>query len=362
MNTIKSILGFSGACIAFYIGAGFATMQEVMQYEASYGSLFGIVIIVAAAIYVYTNISFTNNGHRLKLKRGGDIYKAYCGKWIGSFFDYFSALFCYMSFIVMCGGANSTCIEQWGLPNGMGAIILTIAVIVTVVFGLNGVVNSLKFVGPIIILLIIFVSSWSAITGWSNLRIGFDAIDNSKYAITQVGNGNPFSSGASYGGFVILWFAAFLAEIGAKNPVKIVNKGMLLSTIAIFGVAAICCIALIGHIDSTWNAGVPALVLANSIHPLFGEVYAFIIFLGIYSSACPLLWTGSSRIAANGTDKYKLWSIILGLLGCLIACCIPYRPLLNVIYGINGYLGFILVAFMLVNDIKVWKKYKISNS
>ena len=67
MKNLKQILGFCGACIAFYIGAGFATMQEVMQYEASYGSLFGVVILVAAVIYVYTNISFTNNGNRLGL-------------------------------------------------------------------------------------------------------------------------------------------------------------------------------------------------------------------------------------------------------------------------------------------------------
>lgn len=358
MKNIKSILGFCGACIAFYIGAGFATMQEVMQYEASYGSLFGIVILVAAIIYVYTNFSFTLNGHRLSLTRGGDIYQVYCGKWIGMFFDFFSAIFCYMSFVVMCGGANSTCMEQWGLPNGAGAIILAAATILTVVFGLNGVVRALKVVGPIIIILIVFIACWTAITGFDSFKEGLEAIDSHKYEITRVGDGNPFASGASYGGFVILWFAAFLAELGAKNPVKNVNKGMLLSTLAIFGVAAISCIALIGHIDETWNAGVPALVLAKSIHPVFATIYAFIIFLGIYSSACPLLWTGISRIAKNGSSKYKVWAIGLGIFGCVIACYVPYRPLLNVIYGLNGYLGFILVVFMIWNDVSVLLKRK----
>ena len=356
MKYIKQIFGFCGACIAFYIGAGFATMQEVMQYEASYGSKFWIVIVVAALIYVYTNISFTNNGNRLGVVRGGDIYKAYCGKYIGAFFDFFSAIFCYMSFVVMCGGANSTCIEQWGLPNGVGAVILTVATIVTVVFGLNGVVKALKIVGPIIILLIVFIACWTSITGWSNLGDGFASVDNGKYEIAQVGDGNPFASGASYGGFVILWFAAFLAEIGAKNSVKNVNRGMLLSTVGIFGVATICCFALIGHIDTTWNAGVPALVLAHSIHPVFAAFYAFIIFLGIYSSACPLLWTGISRIAQNDTPSYKIWAIVLGIMGCVVACYVPYRPLLNVIYGLNGYLGFVLVAFMIWNDMKVWRR------
>ena len=109
-------------------------MQEVMQYEASYGSEFWIVIAVCAVIYVYTNLSFISNGHRLHVKHNGDIYKAYCGKYIGKFFDYFSALFCYMSFVVMCGGANSTAMEQWGLPNGVGAAILAALVIVTASF------------------------------------------------------------------------------------------------------------------------------------------------------------------------------------------------------------------------------------
>lgn len=351
--SLKKIVGFCGACIAFYIGAGFATMQEVMQYEASYGRRFWVVIAVAAAIYVYTNVSFVNNGNRVQLKRGGDIYQTYCGKWIGTFFDVFSALFCYMSFIVMCGGANSTCIEQWGLPNGTGAVILAVAAITTVVFGLNGVVKALKSVGPVIILLIVFVGTWTAITGWNNLADGFAAIEAGKYEITQVGDGNPFASGASYGGFVILWFAAFLGELGAKSSVKEVNCGMLVSTVAIFGVAAVCCLALIGNLSVTWDAGVPALVLANSIYPVFGLIYSIIIFLGIYSSACPLLWTGVSRIAQDNNKNYKVWAIVLGIVGCAIACFVPYRPLLNIIYGLNGYLGFVLVAFMIVNDVRV---------
>lgn len=351
--SIRKTIGFCGACIAFYIGAGFATMQEVMQYEASYGSEFWIVIAVAAAIYVYTNLSFASNGHRLQLQRGGDIYYAYCGKIVGTAFDWFSAIFCYMSFVVMCGGANSTAVEQWEMPNGVGAILLAGSVILTAIFGLKGILNTLKVIGPVIILFIVAVASITAISGWENFGMGLEAVDNGKYEVTQVGNGNPFVSGASYGGFVILWFAAFLGEVGAKNRLKEINWGMSLSAIAIFGVAAICCIALIANIDTTWNVGVPALVLAKSIHPLVADVFSIIIYLGIYTSACPLLWTGIRKVSEDGSRLYKWLIIIFGALGCAVACYIPYRPLLNVLYGLNGYLGFILVAFMIVNDIRI---------
>lgn len=359
--SIMSMLGLCGACISFYIGAGFATMQEVVQYEASYGSLFPAVILVAAAIYVYTNISFATNGNRLKLERGGEIYETYCGvfgkrfgKVAAVFFDYFSALFCYMSFVVMCGGASSTVSQQWGLPAGVGAVVLTVLVIVTTVFGLDGILKTLGKIGPVIIALILLVSAVTAVTGASNLSANMAAVDSGTYSnvMKQVGSGNPLASGASYGGFVILWFAAFLAEIGAKNKLSEVNVGMSLSTVFIFGAAAVCCLALIGHIDTTAAADIPALVLANQISPILAQVFAIVICAGIYTSAVPLLWTGVRKIAHEGTAKYRMVTILGGILGCIIAVFVPYKGLINVLYGLNGYLGFVLVFFMIVYDIK----------
>lgn len=360
-----SVLAICGACISFYIGAGFATMQEVLQYEASYGSLFPVVIFVAAAIYIYTNLSFATNGNRLKLQRGGDIYKVYfsCfgekfGQYASIIFDIFSAFFCYMSFVVMCGGANATVTRQWGLPMGTGAIGLTVLVVCTVIFGLDGILNALSKVGPIIIIMILVISSVTAVTGWSGFAGGMNAIDTGKYAevMKQVGGGNPLRSGASYGGFVILWFAAFLAEIGAKNKLKEVNLGMILSAVFIFGASAVCCVALIGHIDITAGADIPALELANQIAPIFAQIFAIIICAGIYTSAVPLLWTGVRKISKEKSSGYKAVTIVAGCIGCIIACFVPYKGLINVLYGINGYLGFILIFFMIIYDIRTFVK------
>ena len=362
------ILSICGACISFYIGAGFATMQEVLQYEASYGSRFFWVILVVAGIYIYTNLSFSTNGNRLKIARGGDIYGIYCGvfgkkfgKIAAVFFDYFSAVFCYMSFVVMCGGANATCTQQWGIPSGIGAITLTVLVVGTVILGLEGIVNTLGKVGPVIIAMILIVSIYTAITGLPNYSSNVQAIDSGVYSsvMAQVGNGNPLLSGTSYGGFVILWFAAFLAEIGSKNNLKNVNLGMLLSVLFIFGAASVCCIALIGHIDVTAAADIPALVLAGQISPILAQIFAIIICAGIYTSAVPLLWTGVRKVSNEGTKKYRIITIAGGVIGCIVACFIPYKGLINVLYGMNGYLGFVLIFFMLVYDTKTKMSRKV---
>ena len=358
--SFAAILGFCGACIAFYIGAGFSTLQEVMQYDASYGSQFPIVILVCVVIYLYTNYSFATNGNRLRLDRGGDIYTAYCGKYIGKFYDWFAAFFCYMCFIVMCGGANSTLTELFGMygidvPIGVGAVILTVLVVITGVFGLDGILNALGKLGPIIIICIIVVTGISCFNvPAGSLESGMAAVDSGQYSevMKQVGGGNPWASGASYAGFVILWFAAFIAEIGARNNLKEVNIGMVLSIVFIALTAAISSIALISHIADTSSADIPILFLARSIHPVLAVILAVIIFAGIYTTSVPLLWTGVKAIAVEGTNRYKIGIIVGGIVGCAVAMFVDYRTLVNVLYGLNGYLGFILVAFMLIYDVR----------
>lgn len=357
---LRAVIGFTGAMIAFYIGAGFATFQEVLQYEASYGNLMIVVVATLAIIYLYTNFSFATVGSRVHIERGGDIYQHYCGKYIGMFFDWFCAIYCYICFFVMCGGANSTIRELFGyfgidVPVGLGAIIITIAVISTVIFGLDGIVNVLGKLGPIIVILILIVAIWTCITSISGYSQGIVDMENlladPNSGVKRVGD-NPIFSALSYSGFVIMWFAAFMAELGAKNKLKEVNAGVVVSIIAIAAAAILCSVALICTASDSCVKDIPSLYLAMQINPVFGAIYAAIVFCGIYTTSVPLLWTGISKLAPEGTPRYKMMVVIGAVVGCLIACFVPYQGLVNFIYGTLGYVGFVLVAFMVIYDIR----------
>ena len=152
---IGRTLTYAGAFIAFLIGSGFATGQEVMQYFSSYGWMGIAGILVVFVLFLYVGWDFVVTGHQHKFYNSGDIYRHLCGKWIGSFFDYFSILFIYMSFIVMIGGTGATVEQQYGLSPWLGAIGMGIVVSGTVIFGLDRIVDVLGKIGPAIVVLTI---------------------------------------------------------------------------------------------------------------------------------------------------------------------------------------------------------------
>ena len=135
---------------------------------------------------------------------------------------------------------------------------------------------------------------------------GAATIDLGAYGIAQIGLGNPLASGASYGDCVILWFAAFPGEVSTCENLPVVRRGMLLSSLFIFGTAVLCCVALISNIDLVWDAPIPTLVLANRMSSALDLVFSTVIFVGIYTSAAPLLWTGVTCLMGEGSRRSGL--------------------------------------------------------
>ena len=54
----KRVLILAGAIIAFTIGSGFATGQEIVQYYIAYGMSGLLVVAVFAITFLYYNFSF----------------------------------------------------------------------------------------------------------------------------------------------------------------------------------------------------------------------------------------------------------------------------------------------------------------
>lgn len=347
--SFSNVIMYGGTFISFLIGSGFATGQEVLQYFTSYG-YWGIAgTAVMFCIFLYVCSSFVLAGNENNFEKPNDIYVYYCGKYAGRFFDYFSILFIYMSYFVMIAGAGATVQQQYGIPNIYGAILVALASAITVSFGLNTIVKILGRMGPIIAIIAVSLSLWSIFSNVHGLLHSQEIV--SSLPILKAST-NWFFSAASYTGFCMLWLAAFVSAIGAKANSK--KEGVLGVSIGVIGFSIavlIVSLGLLANIETVANSMIPLLHLAGKINPTFATVFSLIIIAGIYTTAVPLLWTVSSRIINKDKDKkFIIVTAILAFIGCFVGLKIPFNKLLNVVYVINGYVGFLLFLMMVIKS------------
>ena len=84
----------------------------------------------------------------------------------------------------------------------------------------------------------------------------------------------------------------------------------------------------------------------------FSSIFAIVVFAGIYTTAVPLLYNPASRFAKEGTSRFKILTVVLAVVGLVVGLFLPFKILVNYIYVLNGYVGAVLIIFM------VWKNIK----
>ena len=345
----KAVLAVTGSFVAFAIGSGFSTGQEILQYFTAYGMK---SILVAAAIFIADAlilIEFITTGRREKFGRGGQIYQYYCGKYIGYFYDYFTAIFVYMSYVVMVGGASATLNQYFGAPYALGGILLGIAAGVTVIFGLEGVVNVIGKIGPCIIIIVLIIAIPAILKG-DGLNESLTALETAD--IMKASN-TWWLAAYSYVGFGLLWYAPFLAALGKNlNSSKEAAVGQFFGALIFVGTALIVSFALLLNINDISGAQVPMLALALKLSPTFSVAFAIIIMFAIYSSAVPLLWTSMSPFVDEKTTKGKIAILIVAAVGVFIGLEVPFDRLINIIYVLNGYLGGLIILFVIIKVVR----------
>ncbi len=351
------VINYAGAFIALLIGSGFATGQEILQYFVSWGYMGILGVLVCFLLLAYVGISFISAGYQNKFDTPNDIYRYYCGKVLGTFYDYFSIFFIFLSFTVMVAGAGATTAQHYGWSKTTGGALLATLAIITVIFGLNKIVDVIGNIGPVIVVIAIFVGAVSIFT---NLGGASTAPETVKQLVAnkeiKVAASNWLLAAGSYVGFCMLWLAAFLGQVGAGANSDKEGKLGAFGGAAGFSLAVLLMtLGIFFTIGELKGSQIPTLILAGKIHPLLANLFSVIILLGIYTTAVPLLWSVVARFAKEKTNKFRGLTIALGIVGAFIGLKLDFDTLVNYVYVLNGYVGLILLAIMIVRSIQ-WKK------
>ena len=344
------VIIFAGAFIAFLVGSGFATGQEIMQYFVSYGFMGMAGAAVVFILFLYVGVSFITVGYEQRFPKGSDVYTYYCGRYVGKFYDYFSIAFIFMSFVVMVGGAGATLKQQYGLPVSIGGIGLAVIAGATVLFGLKKIVDVIGVIGPVICVMAIAL-------GLAAIAMNPDGLARASEIIPKMNllkaSGHWMLAALSYVGFCMLWLAAFMSQMGkTARSKKEASLGAIFGALGFTLAVVIMALGIMANVEQAAGSLVPSLVLAGNIHPVVAIIFSLTISLAIFSTSVPLLWMVASRMANEESKTFKVLTIILAAIGAFIGLRVPFDRLVNIIYVINGYVGILLLVLMIVKTLR----------
>ena len=354
--SIRRVIVMGGAFIGLLIGSGFTTGQEIMQYFVSFGAMGYASVALMFALFVYVGSSFVAVGYEQQFEEPKNIYQYYCGKYIGTFFDYFSVIFLFMSFWVMVAGASATVSQQFGFPSWVGGTVMGLITLVTLYFGFSRLVDIIGSIGPVVSVLAILL-------GISGIMMHPEGVSTfSKMVPSLVENGTVLQAGnnwfvacASYVGFCMMWLAVFMTNMGATANSRREGIYGTIFGAALFSLAVLLLMfGLAANLNEVAGAQIPTLILAKKISPALAVIYTIIVFTEIYTTAGPLLWTPVKRFAPDEkSNRYRMMLLIFGVVGIVVGLNVPFDRLINVIYVINGYVGFMLLFLMIYTDFRV---------
>lgn len=352
---LSRVILIGGALIALLVGSGFTTGQEIMQYFVSYGYGGIASIALMMLLFIYVSISFVSAGHEQQFAEPKSIYQYYCGKIVGTFFDYFSVIFLFMSFWVMIAGAGAALHQQFAWPTWVGGVVMGGITLLTLFFGFNRLVEIIGSIGPLLSILAIAIG----VIGYLIAPFGLQnyeaelALLVEERTILQAGS-NWFTACTSYVGFCMMWLAVFMTNLGKsassrKEACWGATLGVVLFCLAVLALM----LGLASHLSEVAGTQIPTLVLIGKIHPALALGFSLIVFVAIFTTAAPLLWTPVKRFAPDENSlRHRALLVVLAVIGTVVGLAIPFDRLINIVYVINGYVGFALLFLMLAKDMR----------
>ena len=346
--SILNVMKFAGAFIAFIIGSGFATGQEIMQFFTSNGLYSLVSIIISLILFTYFGSTVMSCGFDYGSLKKYRPYKYFCGNKVGLFYEYFVPVLLFISVIVMISGAGATLQEYYGLNYYVGCAMMTILVLIAFLCGLDSLINIIGFIGPVIVV-------FSLIVGFTILVQNLDGLKNISQTIMEVNltkaGGNCVKSGILYASYNMVSGLFFFTSLGNSADTRREAKyGAIVGSLLLMIVILVMNFALLSKINDIYKLSIPTLYFAKSISPMFGKVFSIVLLCGIFSTAAPNFWTVCDKISKEGRYNSKIIAIIISILAFFCGL-FPFEKLVANVYPLTGILGILLFICIFFNQI-----------
>src|SRR5699024_9704705 len=160
MGLNKEAIKIGFAYVGIVVGAGFSTGQEVMQFFSPYGLWSYIGVILSGLILGFIGRQVAKIGTAFDAQNHESTLDYLFGIAFIKIVDYLLIFFLFSISDDMFAGSGSTFQESFGVSSWLGALIMVIAIYITLLMDFNKIVRALVFVTPFLIVLVVIIAGY----------------------------------------------------------------------------------------------------------------------------------------------------------------------------------------------------------
>lgn len=338
---VKSAIKYAGAFVAWVIGSGFATGQEILQFFSSYGYKSIAVLAVNLVGFAVLGVIILTKGFDNKGTENLNHYEYYCGKYIGKAYSVIIPVTLFMIISVLLSAAGATLNQYYSINPYLGSGLMAALILSAYLLGFEKMVKIVSGISPFVIVFSIFVGVFTVIRD----RGAFGEIGNYTAQLAQFNTAPHWAiSSVLYLSLNFLSGSKYYTELGkSAESRKSAKLGALIGSVALLVTIAAISFAILLNADSILSVSVPTLFLADKISGVFGAVFSVILLMGMFVSSATTLWSICSGVFKNDVKKNRIFSVATVVV-CLALGFVPFGSLVSVVYPLIGYAGLVFIG------------------
>ncbi len=340
LKRVTRILAISGSIMAFHVGSGFASGQEILQFYTSFGPRQGLAMcLLAFVLFALFSFTILEIGRRYNADPVRLLYLRAGGTLAGGLFYWMTPLLMALVLCVTIAGGGAAMNTLFGISPLTGRILTGLPVLVTALLGLRWITALSGSIGPIIIVCSLALGCFGILQGR----------DTELWRMLPHTSASWGVSAVSYACFGTITQIPFLLAVGAESDKKseslwiamLGNGGYMLT-------GAVLHLGLYRSLPQVYGEQLPVLRLARQLSDFTGWFYGAILFFSIYTTAVPLVWSVSKAVCRQENSlRYRLSAFALTAFAS-VGVDLSFDRLLGILYPYIGYISAAFFAVMLV--------------
>ncbi len=338
---LKDTWKVAATFIGTVVGAGFASGQEILKFFTHFGSGGIVGISLCCLLFCVTGTTIMFLGNRLQAPSFGEVVRHVCGKRLGPVMDLLLGLFLFGTLSVMLAGSGAVFFQQWGLPFWLGTSVTLVISVLTVLFGLKGIIRVNSIVVPFMVLLCILATLPA---------ISTEIITANLQNFVPVASGAAphwFLSALLYVSYNITLGVSVLAPLGKeiKNPPSLFWGGIA-GGLSLGILAMLINLAILSHYPDSAQYEVPSLFVAGRLAWVIQLAFSFILWAEIFTTVIGTVYGLAVRIAGYAGINYILVTMVLMLMA-LGMSQLGFSGLVGALYPLFGYVSLAFLGCLL---------------